>query len=112
PAVRLVDGYGNPCPGIAVAFRVTAGGGSVSVPNAITNDSGIARSGRWTLGSTKGINDLSASATNLPTQKFRATAGMSSPDISIAWNTPGFNAFVEDSTPVDVAIKSAYSLAS
>ncbi len=60
PAVLVTDASNNPVAGVAVAFAVTAGGGSVSVPNALTASNGIATPGSWTLGTVAGSNTLTA----------------------------------------------------
>ncbi len=62
PAVAVTDQYGNPVPSVAVAFSVTAGGGSVTGAAATTNAAGIAAVGSWSLGSTAGTNSLVATA--------------------------------------------------
>ena len=62
PAVRVVDEQGAPVAGVAVTFTVTGGGGAVSGAARTTDGEGVARVGRWTLGSTPGPNTLEASA--------------------------------------------------
>jgi adhesin/invasin len=63
PAVIVTDAQGRGVPGIAVTFAVTSGGGSITGGNAVTNSSGIATVGSWTLGI--GSNSLSATAPGL-----------------------------------------------
>lgn len=60
PAVLVRDRFTNPVPGVTVLFGVTAGNGSITNPGAITNASGIATVGSWTLGPQVGPNRLSA----------------------------------------------------
>ncbi len=74
PAVRVTDSYNNPVPGIAVAFAVATGGGSVSDPSRTTNGSGVATLTSWTLGSVVGTNILTATVTGFPPVTFTATA--------------------------------------
>jgi adhesin/invasin len=62
PAVRLLDRFGNPVPGVSVFFSVSAGGGSVTGSGATTNAEGIARVGSWQLGPNVGVNRLTALA--------------------------------------------------
>lgn len=62
PAVLLKDQYGNPVPGIAVAFAVASGGGSVTGASATTGSNGVASAGSWKLGNTPGANTLTATA--------------------------------------------------
>jgi pimeloyl-ACP methyl ester carboxylesterase len=73
--VRVTDAAGVGAEGIAVNFRVTSGGGSLSATTATTDGSGFARSS-LTLGSAVGANAVEASSTGLagsPVQ-FTATA--------------------------------------
>ena len=65
PSVLVTDSVGNPVQGVSVTFAVTAGGGSVASPNAVTNGSGIATAGKWTLGRTAGSNALQATSGSL-----------------------------------------------
>jgi hypothetical protein len=65
PAVRVIDGQGQPVGGVRVTFVVTGGGGSVEGADQTTNSEGIARVGAWTLGPTPGTNTLEARAGSL-----------------------------------------------
>jgi adhesin/invasin len=65
PAVRVIDGDGQPVAGVEVSFVVTAGGGSVDGADQTTNSEGIARVGTWTLGPSPGSNTLEARAGSL-----------------------------------------------
>jgi hypothetical protein len=60
PEVLVTDASSNPVANVAVTFAVTGGGGSVSVPNALTASNGIATPGSWTLGTVAGSNTLTA----------------------------------------------------
>jgi Bacterial Ig-like domain (group 1) len=61
-AVLVRDQYGNPTPGVQVAWAVTSGGGSITTPST-TDAAGIART-QWVLG-----------AAGSATQTAQATAG-------------------------------------
>jgi adhesin/invasin len=61
PAAIVRDGFANPVSGVEVTFAITAGGGTIQSPLAVTNASGVAAVGSWTVGA--GINTLSATAT-------------------------------------------------
>jgi len=75
PAVRVTDGADNPVPGIRVSFAVTAGGGSVTGAQPLTNAQGIATVGQWTMGTAIGQNALSATIDGIATPlTFQATA--------------------------------------
>jgi hypothetical protein len=74
PSVIVRDANGNPKSGITVNFAVASGGGSITGSPAVTNASGIAAVGSWTLGNSVGGNSLTASAASLPPVTFTASA--------------------------------------
>jgi hypothetical protein len=63
PAVRVTDAGAAPLSGLTVTFAVASGGGSVTGATATTNSSGIAQVGGWTLGTSPGVNTLTATVT-------------------------------------------------
>lgn len=63
PAVTVRNAAGSPLAGVGVTFAVEAGGGSVTGASAVTDASGVARVGSWTVGATAGENRLRASVT-------------------------------------------------
>ena len=65
PSVLVTDGHGNPVSGVSVTFAVDSGGGSVSGGSAVTDGSGIAAVGSWTLGDLAGANTLTATHAGL-----------------------------------------------
>jgi hypothetical protein len=67
PAVRVVNGDGQPLPGVPITFAVTAGGGTVYGGSQTTNSEGIARVTDWTLGTTPGQNTLEVRAESIDT---------------------------------------------
>ena len=71
PSVQVLDANGHPARGIAVAFRVTSGGGSVSPESANTGPDGVART-EWTMGEDT-VQTLSAAVSEL-TAEFTVTA--------------------------------------
>ncbi|HMA21735.1 MAG TPA: Ig-like domain-containing protein [Gemmatimonadaceae bacterium] len=73
PSVVVKDQRGDPMSGVTVNFAVTSGGGSVSSASAVTDASGPATV-TWTLGTTAGSNQLTASAGTLGTVTFTATS--------------------------------------
>jgi hypothetical protein len=73
PAVTVRDANGNPVAGVSVIFAVGMGGGTVTGGSQVTNASGVATVGSWTLGAT-GTNTLTATAASLPPVTFTATA--------------------------------------
>jgi hypothetical protein len=73
PSVRVTDRYGNPVGGVRVDFS-TGGIGSVAVPVAETNASGVATGGVWTTGPEAGDQTLTAQAAGLPAVTFTTRA--------------------------------------
>ena len=62
PAVLIQDANGNAVPGVPVSFTVDPGSGNVTGPTPQNTDAnGIATTG-WTLGTTAGLNTLTATA--------------------------------------------------
>jgi hypothetical protein len=51
PSVRVLDASGNPVIGATVTFAVGTGGGTATGLSQLTNASGVAAVGSWTLGS-------------------------------------------------------------
>jgi alpha-tubulin suppressor-like RCC1 family protein len=74
PAVRVTDAFGNPVPGLAIAFTVTAGGGTLTGATPISDANGIARIQAWRLGLVPGPNAVSAARMGVPAVGFTATA--------------------------------------
>jgi hypothetical protein len=74
PTVRVRGGNGAPVPDVPVTFRVTSGGGTVSFPSAVTDDSGRASPGAWRLG-VVGAQGLTADASGYGSVTFTASAG-------------------------------------
>ncbi len=72
PAVEVRDAIGNRVVGATVTFSVGAGGGSVVGGAAVTDNSGIATVGSWTLGASAGVNTLNATLGALTPVTFTA----------------------------------------
>ena len=58
--IRVTDSYGNPVPGVPVAFQPAPGQGSV-VPAEPTSDANGTASTWWTLGSSPGVHEATVS---------------------------------------------------
>ncbi len=71
--VRVTSRSGAGLSGVAVAFEVTAGGGSVPSSSAVTDGDGIASAGNWTMG-VPGPQELRATVPGLNRVIFRATS--------------------------------------
>ena len=87
PSVIVRDLAGNPVPGVAVTFTVTAGGGTVVGSPATTDAAGVATLTSWTLGAAAGPNTVVASAPGLPSVTFLATGGAGTAASVIAIST-------------------------
>lgn len=74
PAVQVVDVLGNGVAGAAVTWSVLSGGGSITGANSVTNASGVATVGSWTLGTPLGANSIQAVFAGLAPAVFVATA--------------------------------------
>lgn len=73
PAVKVLDAFDNPVPGVTVSFAVASGGGSMIGPTPVTDAAGVARVGAWTLGYVGGANTATASRAGTPSVTFTAT---------------------------------------
>jgi len=62
PSVVIKDKFTNAVPGVSVFYSISSGGGTVTGAGAVTNSAGVASVGGWALGSTVGVNKLSALA--------------------------------------------------
>lgn len=76
PQVRVEDAGGNPVEGAIVNFAVTTGGGSVTAAAVMTDATGVAAVGSWTLGNSAGSNALTVSVigSSVTPVVFTATA--------------------------------------
>ena len=74
PSVLVRDQSGNPMSGVPVGFNVASGGGSLTGAAAVTNSSGVATVGGWTLGTAVGTHTVVASTGSLTPVTFTATA--------------------------------------
>ncbi|HEX6252175.1 MAG TPA: Ig-like domain-containing protein [Gemmatimonadaceae bacterium] len=72
PGVIVRDQHGQSLSGVNVTFTVTSGGGSVN-PAIVQTSSGLAIVSNWTLGSTPGVNTLTATVPGLTPVTFSAT---------------------------------------
>ncbi|HUK76841.1 MAG TPA: invasin domain 3-containing protein [Thermoleophilia bacterium] len=113
PSVLVTDAWGHPVAGASVTFAVTAGGGSLTGATAVTNASGVATVGGWTLGTKAGANALTASAVGLSGSPvaFNASgvAGPADPDAStLAATTTTVTADGASTTTITVTITDAH----
>ncbi len=76
PAVVVKDAAGRAVAGVTVTFTVDSGGGTLQSGSAMTDATGKAGPGDWTLGTGEGRNVMSATAASLPKVKFVATSSV------------------------------------
>ena len=74
PSVRVTDVNGNPVANVTVTFAPTAGGGTVTGGSRVTNAQGIATALGWNLGTTVGLNQVTATVPGAGNVIFSATA--------------------------------------
>ena len=74
PSVTIKDADAKPIAGISVTFALATGGGSLTGPVATTDANGVATVGSWVLGTTAGVNTLTAAAVNVPGSPLTFTA--------------------------------------
>jgi hypothetical protein len=72
---NVLDAAGHRLYGIRVTYTVATGGGSISPPTEpVTDNSGIATSGLWTLGQLAGDQTVTASSAGVASVTFTAHA--------------------------------------
>jgi Tol biopolymer transport system component len=69
----LQDRFGNPVSGAPVAFTVVAGGGRIDAATAVSDASGVAQAGQWTLGPIAGEQKV-----RVASDEFEATLTVTS----------------------------------
>jgi hypothetical protein len=74
PAVVVRNSQGQGIAGITVQYAVLEGGGTIASASAMTDASGVATAGAWTLGPLPGTNRLQASVGGLAPVTLTATA--------------------------------------
>ncbi len=105
PAVQVTDQFGNPLAGIEVRFAVAQGGGSVNTAPRLTDAVGITRPSGWRLGTTVGLNTLTATVTGLPPVTLRAQARADAPALIEIVDGQGQTGGVNRDLPVDPSVK-------
>ena len=74
PSVVIKDANNNPVINARVTFAVASGGGSITGGDTVTNTSGIATVGSWTLGNGAGANVLTATSAGVTGSPVTFTA--------------------------------------
>ncbi|MBA2293049.1 MAG: hypothetical protein H0W15_11415 [Gemmatimonadales bacterium] len=91
PRIKLVDGFGNPSPGIPVTFAIVGGGDAVLTgTNTVTDAVGIATPSDWRMGvaATSTVEATIGGGFGLPKVTFTATGTTSPFLIDIRFVTP------------------------
>lgn len=65
PAVAVRDGFGNGVPGVAITFTATASNGTLVGATPTTGASGLAAVTKWTLGSVRRTDTVTAAPTSI-----------------------------------------------
>ena len=73
PSVLVKDVNGAPMVGAVVNFSITDGSGAISNSAAITNSSGVASVSTWEIGTSAGLNVVTADIPPLPSIRFEVT---------------------------------------
>jgi len=74
PAVKVTDAGGNPVAGVPVTFSPSDAGGVLPSSAVVTDGSGLATLGSWTLGPHSGPQTLTASSPGLTSVLFHASS--------------------------------------
>jgi hypothetical protein len=86
---------------VTVTFAVTGGGGAVTGASIVTDSTGIATVGSWTLGLTAGPNTLTASSSGLSAVTFNASGAAGAAAVMV--KTAGDNQLGSAGAPLGVA---------
>ena len=79
PQVQILDAKSKPIKALLVRWRVGANGGHVVNDSSFTDASGVALSGGWTLGTSAGVQTLTASADGVAPVAFTAQVRAGAP---------------------------------
>ena len=79
PGVRVTTSDGTPVPGVSVTFAVTGGVGGVTNWLQETDAQGVARVGRWTMGTVAGNNTLTATVADIAPVEITVVAVAGAP---------------------------------
>ena len=79
PTVRAEDASGRAVANVPVTFSIVAGSGTLATAAAMTNASGVASAGTWTLGTTSGLQTVRASSGTLVVADVSVNARAAAP---------------------------------
>ncbi|HUF66500.1 MAG TPA: hypothetical protein VMM17_11060 [Gemmatimonadaceae bacterium] len=107
PTVRVLGAGGAPAAGVMVQFRVTSGLGSVQFADVLTDASGVATAGVWTLGPHPGVQTVTATAAGAAPLVFSSntSVGPANKLTQPGWTTQILEPF--DVVPVNLSVRVA-----
>ena len=105
--VLVTDANNVHVPGVTVTWGSITGGGSLVGATEVTDSTGIATLGGWTLGPDAGVNTITATSPGLNSLVFTATATAAVPDgnVVITWNTALLISFQNTNTAPTVSAR-------
>lgn len=105
PTVRVLGSGGGPAAGVTVQFRVTSGLGSIQFADVVTDASGVASGGVWTLGPHPGVQTVTATAPGAAPVVFTSntTVGPANKVTQLGWATQILEPF--DVVPVNLSVR-------
>jgi hypothetical protein len=105
PLVQVTDSAGNPINHQLVVFSVLSGGGTVTLATALTDGSGIATPGTWTLGRIPSANTMQVSSAGLTAVTLTATSLVGAPATATLVNGSGQTGKVNTVLPTAPSIR-------
>lgn len=100
PDVRVSDQYGNGVAAVAVQYRITSDAGGSVAAVALTDSTGVARAGGWTLSAVAGINTIEATVPGIAAAPIVFVAhGSAGPPVRLALSE--YSGFAQSGIPLD-----------
>ena len=105
--VKVQDANNAAVSGVSVTWGAITGGGPLVGATELTDGSGIATLGGWTLGPAAGINTITATSDGLNSVTFTATASPPLPSVNVViqWNNQALLTFQNANTAPTVAAR-------
>ncbi len=105
PQVKILDAKSKPIKGHLVRWRIGANGGHVVNDSSFTDASGVALSGGWTLGTSAGIQTLTASSDGVSPITFTAQVSAGAPTDLVRLSVDGQVATVNTVLPIAPSVR-------
>lgn len=105
--VQVRDASNAAVSGVSVTWGAITGGGSLVGGTELTDGSGIATLGGWTLGPAAGVNTISAASDGLNSVTFMATATAPLPPVNVViqWNNQALLVFQNANTAPTISAR-------